>query len=135
MPARIVLSESSGPVSPPGQYFVEMTLTAGPAGVSLRREIERDWKGGTFRTAIDDEITVDRATYETLWADLLAAGAFDPTPPAKAAPARVGVSSNRLTLALGKQRRTIEFRSSDLMRDTKPAWLPLLERVRRLAKL
>lgn len=135
LPARVELSESSGPVSPTAQYFVELSLRAGPGGVTLRREIRRDWQAGSFRTRVDDEIAVDRAAYERLWADLLAAGAFAPGPPPKAGPPRIGGSNNRLTLELGKQRRTIEFRRSELSRDPPPAWLPLVERVRQLARL
>ena len=136
--ARLELVESSGPVSPAHQYFVKLQLIAGPAGLKLRRDLKRDWKDGSFQTCIDDEVTVDRAVYEQLWADLLAAGAFSPTPQAparEATKARVGVSHNHLTLQLGSQKTRVEFRTSDLARETPPPWLPLLQRVRQLADL
>lgn len=133
--ARIELSESSGPVSPAYQFFVDIELTAGPDGITLRRKVKRDWKAGTFTTSIDDSITVDRAAYEQLWDDLLAADVFaaPAKKPAKAAPARMGGSDNHFAVKLGKKSRKQEFRASDLARSTKPAWLPVLERLRLLA--
>ncbi len=135
VPARIELSESSGPVSPAHQYFVDIELTAGPDGITLRRKVKRDWKAGTFTTSIDDTVALDRAAYEQLWDDLLAADVFaaPAKKPAKAAPARMGGSDNHFTVKLGKKTLTQEFRTSELARSTKPAWVPVLERLRRLA--
>lgn len=130
--ALIELNESSGPVSPEHQFYLSVTVSAGPSGLRLRVDDKRDWEGGEFRTKVSTDEALSRADYEALWADLLRLGVF--TAPTTAAPEkRVGASLNQLAVRLGDQRMSHEYRLSELARKSRPPQAAMIERVRALA--
>jgi hypothetical protein len=104
LPARLELSESSGPVSPRYQYTTRVVITVEPPATAPLLAIEHvaDYVGGVpaFEVHTSEPLSKDR--YEQLWADLLAQDVFALGGDlASAKRDRTGVSFNHVEIVLG----------------------------------
>jgi hypothetical protein len=104
LPARLELSESSGPVSPRYQYTTGVVVTLAPPASAPLLAIEHvaDYVGGvpSFEVHTSDPLARDR--YEQLWADLLAQDVFSLGGDLAADKRdRTGVSFNHVEIVLG----------------------------------
>jgi hypothetical protein len=133
-PSRIDLVESSGPVSPPHQFYTRLVVEAEGDALSLVIDDERGWEGGAFRQKIRRREVMPRADYEALWSDLLALDALALGADLIGAEGRrmVGVAFNHLLLRLGDREARIDYRLRDLSRSKFAPQARVVERVRRL---
>jgi hypothetical protein len=104
LPARLELSESSGPVSPRYQYTTHVVITIAPPDTAPLLAIEHvaDYVGGvpSFEVHTSEPLPKDR--YEQLWKDLLAQDVFALGGDLAADKRdRTGVSFNHVELVLG----------------------------------
>jgi hypothetical protein len=94
-PARLLLDEGSGPVSPRYQYSIHLLLQVAPDAITLERKIRGGAASGVGAER-DDRVPVSAERYLQLARELQACGpqAFAADLVGPAEPRRVGVSFN-----------------------------------------
>jgi hypothetical protein len=108
--ARIELFEASGPVSPRFQYTTKITILGRPGALPTVVREHRDAAGEHH-----DEHELDRAVYEVLLADLLAALPLgEPLDLVSSKRDRKGVSFNHVTLIVGEASTRLDYLLSDV---------------------
>jgi len=99
LPARLELSESSGPVSPRFQYTTHVVISVAPPAADPTVVVDHTAAGGDSAPITEP---LERDQYERLWSDLFAQDVFalggDLTADKKN---RIGVSFNHVEVVLG----------------------------------